>query len=361
LLRHLGAFNRPVRNRRVDRKFKPRVLRQIQTGADIRRVDVKAEALDHLKGIEIRLKQQLACLSRTQAPEIEPDGHCHTPYSCEHWDRCTASKPPDWVFYMPNFKAGRRAELQALGVESISAIPDDFPLSSRQRIVRDVTRSGKPFVASDLSQRLDGFGPPAFYLDFEAFLPAVPLYPGTHPYQTIPFQWSLHRVDSKGTAHHQEFLAEDDLDPRRKFTETLTAALKGAKWPIIVYSSYEQTRLMELGRAFPDLKRPIAAIVRRLSDLLPVVRTGIYHPGFEFSSSIKNVAPALCPDITYDDLDEIADGTAASTTFWRMASGRTDPKASARLRRSLRAYCQRDTWALVRLHEALNMLAASSD
>jgi hypothetical protein len=42
-----------------------------------------------------------------------------------------------------------------------------------------------------------------------------------------------------------------------------------------------------------------------------------------------------------------------------MASGRVDEKTSARLRRSLLAYCHRDTWALVRLHQALKVLAAS--
>jgi hypothetical protein len=47
-----------------------------------------------------------------------------------------------------------------------------------------------------------GYGPPAFYLDFEAFLPAVPLYVGTKPYQVLPFQWSLHRVDSDGATGH---------------------------------------------------------------------------------------------------------------------------------------------------------------
>ena len=161
-----------------------------------RRVEVKTEARRRLDGIKTRIKKQVACLSRTQAPKIEPDAHCHAPYSCEHWEDCTASKPTDWVFHMPNLSARQRAELQVLGVEAISAIPDDFRLSPRQKIVRDVTRNGKPFVASDLSERLDGFGPPAFYLDFEAFLPAVPLYPRTRPYQTIPFQWSLHRADS---------------------------------------------------------------------------------------------------------------------------------------------------------------------
>ena len=72
-----------------------------------------------------------------------------------------------------------------------------------------------------------------------------------------------------------------------------------------VYSSYEKTRLAELVRDFPNLARPIAGIVKRLSDLLPVVRDGLYHPGFEFGNSIKSVAPALCPDVTYDDLGEI--------------------------------------------------------
>ena len=326
-----------------------------------RRVQVMTEARNRLDGIEARLKTQRACLSRTRAPKIEPDAHCHAQYSCDHWESCTASKPADWVFYMPKFNAERRAELKALGVEAISAIPDHFRLPPRQKIIRDVTRDGRQFVATDLSERLKGFEPPAFYLDFETFLPAVPLYPGTRPYQTICFQWSLHRVDSKGRVKHQEFLAKGDMDPRRQFAETLISALKGSKWPIIVYSPYEQTRLTELATTFPDLARPIAGIVRRLSDLLPVVQGGLYHPGFEFSYSIKSVAPALCPDITYDDLDEVTDGTAASTAFWLMATGRAAAKTSARLRRSLRAYCHRDTWALVRLHQALNALAADSN
>jgi Domain of unknown function(DUF2779) len=152
------------------------------------RVDVKRETKKRLVGIETRLKTQFRCLTRTQAPKVEPDAHCHSPYSCEHWQRCTASKPGDWVFYLPHLNDTRRAELRALGIEAISAIPDEFRLSSRQRLIRDVTRSGTAFIGSDLRERLKGFGPPAFYLDFEAILPAIPLYAGTRPYQTIPFQ-----------------------------------------------------------------------------------------------------------------------------------------------------------------------------
>lgn len=324
------------------------------------RVDVKTEAKQRLNGIETRLKEQRTCLSRRQAPAIEPEAHCHAPFSCEHWDRCTQSKPADWVFHMPHLSIARRAELKTLGVESIAAIPDDFRLSPRQVIIRDTIRNGKPFVAEDLSERLDGFGPPAFYLDFEAFMPAIPVYPGTRPYQVIPFQWSLHQLDSGGKVRHLDFLADADSDPRRPFAETLIAALKGTKLPIIVYSSYERARLTELAKHFPDLAKSLRGSMQRLADLLPVVRSGVYHADFDFSASIKTAAPALCPDVTYDDLQEIADGGAASTAFWSMASGRTDTETSKRLRRSLREYCRRDTWAMVRLHQALDALAASS-
>jgi hypothetical protein len=79
------------------------------------RTDVKRGTKRRLAGIETTLRKQLRCLSRTQEPKIEPEEHCHSLYSCEHWERCTVSKPADWVFYMPHLGAARRAELSGLG------------------------------------------------------------------------------------------------------------------------------------------------------------------------------------------------------------------------------------------------------
>jgi hypothetical protein len=356
VLRGAGVRLSPMEIFHVNKDY-ARGREEISWPKFFRRVDVKAAATRRLDGIEARVKKQRSCLVCLEVPKIEPEAHCHAPFSCEHWERCTESKPSDWLFHMPHLSAARRRELKTLGVESIAAIPDDFHLSPRQIVIRDTLRSGKPFVAEDLAERLDSFGPPAFYLDFEAFMPAIPLYSATRPYQVIPFQWSLHHVDSDGQITHREFLALANSDPRRSFAETIVAALKGTRSPVIVYSPYEKTRITELARHFPDLARPLRSIVLRLADLLPVVRSGVYHPGFDFSSSIKAAAPALCPDVTYDDLEDIADGGAASTAFWLMATGQTDATTSARLRRSLQQYCQRDTWAMVRLHQALQALA----
>src|SRR5262249_28038956 len=127
----------------------------------------------------------------------------------------------DWVFHLPNLSGSRRAELKALKIDSISAIPNNFRLSPRQRIIRGAAQSGKVFVAPDLFERLNSFGPPAFSLDFEAFAPSVPSLPATRPVQTVPFQWSLHQINADGSVSHQEFLSEADTDPRRPFARTL--------------------------------------------------------------------------------------------------------------------------------------------
>jgi hypothetical protein len=322
------------------------------------RKDVGDEVAARLIDLPGHLPAMRDCLGMIRLPDAEPGNQCGTPYACEFLDRCTANKPADWINHLPYLSQARGSELKALGIEAISAIPADFPLSWKQAIIRDATASGRPYVAPDLARLLQACGPPACYLDFEAMMPAVPLYEGTRPYQTIPFQWSLHTDSSDGVLQHRAFLAEADSDPRRRFAETLIDALDASNAPIIVYSAYERTRLKELAGQFPDLRVPLDAIIARLVDLLPIVRGGVYLPEFWFSNSIKAVAPALCPGFGYNDLEGVADGVAASGAFLQLASGcLTVPEEAARLRAALLAYCQRDTLAMVEAHRALTRLA----
>jgi hypothetical protein len=293
-------------------------------------------------------------------PFAKPGKQCGAPYECEFWDECTEGKPADWVTKLPRLTESQAAELETLEIESIAQIPADFRLTSRQEIIRDVLATGQPFVAPDLARLLHRFRPPTVYLDFEAMMPAIPLYEGTRPYQALPFQWSLHEAGSDGALTHKEYLASGADDPRREFAETLIAALSDADLPIIVYSAYEQSTLKALARHFLDLAPSLNAIIDRLADLLPIVRGAIYHSDFQFSNSIKKVAPALCPGFGYDDLDGIADGSAAAAAFAQLASGFISDIAEVdRLRAAFLAYCKRDTLAMVEVHRALMDLAVS--
>src|SRR5262249_9863532 len=126
------------------------------------------------------------------------------------------------------------------------------------------------------------------------------------------------------------------------------------------YSGYEKARLAELAVEFSDLSAALHAVIGRLVDLLPIVRNAIYFPQFGFSNSIKSVAPVLCPNLGYDDLESIADGGAACAAFLKLASGHvTNPLEVEQLRQALLAYCKRDTLALLEVHKALSGLAIS--
>jgi hypothetical protein len=320
------------------------------------RVPCDAEIEEPLRRVPERVRRFHEVLREREAPAIEPGFHCSKPYDCEFWQHCTRDKPEDWIRYLPSLQEPRFLELGGAGHERISQLPADAKLSNTQQRVRDVLQSGEPFVSPDLHEALSSAGPPAWYLDFETANPAIPMFAGTHPYQVLPFQWSLHRVDANGHVSHQFFLAEGPDDPRRAFCESLLEALPADAAPIHVYSSYEATRLRELAAEFPSLAAGLDAIAARLFDQLSLVRQHLYHPGFDCSFSIKQVAPALAQGFGWDDLHDIAEGTAAAAAWPLLARGELEADLAARTREALLAYCARDTLAMVELHRALREL-----
>jgi predicted RecB family nuclease len=204
-----------------------------------------------------------------------------------------------------------------------------------------------------LAKLLPILAPPASYLDFETFSPAIPIYAGTRPYQRIPFQWSWHFNDGSGSLTHAEFLAQGDTDPRREFSETVLRVSEQFPGAIMGWSNFETRVIRDMADLYRDLAERLTALLYRVVDLLRIVQDHVAHPDFQGSFSMKAVAPAVAPDLTYGDLD-IADGGEASAAYYRIVA---DPKlpSEARdgLRHSLLKYCERDTQALARVHQWL--------
>ena len=321
------------------------------------REDCAAQVASRLRAMPSQLELMHAMVARDAAPEVEPGRHCNKPFGCEFWQHCTRDKPPDWIHYLPHLRAPQRKALRQAGHERIALLPDDVALTPLQARVRDALRSGRPFVSEALGEALRTLAPPLWYLDFETMNPTIPLYAGTSPYQMIPFQWSLHRLEPDGKLGHHECLASGRGDPRRACAESLIAALGADAAPVAVYSRFERTQLAGLMRAFPDLGSALDGIRERLVDVHALTRAHVYHPDFRGSFSIKTVAPALAPGFGYEDLDEVAEGTAAAAVFLRVALGELEPFEERCLRDALLAYCKRDTLALVEVHRALRALA----
>ncbi len=314
--------------------------------------DVTDDARAYLPQVPGLVTGMLQMLGSPQPPVLAIGKHCDSPYQCAHYGYCHAFLPDKPVTELPRISTELLDSLVADGIFAIEDVPLDYPaLSGAQREVCQLVRSGEPRMVGDVSRSLAGLTHPIHFLDFEAFMSALPLYSGTRPWQTLPFQWSDHVLHENGDLEHREFLHEGPGDPREPFVSSLIDAL-GTQGSIIVYSPYEKSRLSELATAFPHYADEIEAIKSRLFDLLQTVRAHVRHPDCLGSSSIKAVLPALVTDLSYKGLG-IADGGTASVRYLQAATGQLPAEECASVYADLREYCGMDTMAMVRLLEVL--------
>jgi hypothetical protein len=190
-------------------------------------------------------------------------------------------------------------------------------------------------------------------LDFETYTPAVPPYDNTRPYQQLPFQYSLHvKEREQAKLKHFAFLGMPQEDPRRELIERLIVDV-GKEGSIIVYNkAFEIHILKELIRDFSEYVSEINSIIERIWDLMiPFQKRYYYAPEMQGSYSIKEVLPALVPDLGYEDL-EVSDGSSAMYAFNQLLN-EMDKNVINETRESLLKYCKRDTLAMVKILEVL--------
>ena len=309
-------------------------------------------ATEHLPQSLYGMREMLQSPSE---PDVPIGPHCTSPYPCPFFDHCREALPLHRVEHLPGLRSNIRQELSQLGVSdasSIGDIPSSFGrLNALQQRVRDSAISDALYIGPELQRALDQLEYPWHSIDFETFNPALPRYTGTRPYQVIPFQWSLHKVDRDGNIQHAGFLHSTSEDPRKEFLSSLLDSID-PEGSIITYSPYEATRLKSLVETFSEYGGAIEALLPRMVDLAKIVREHFYHPGFLGSFSLKAVLPALVPELDYEHLT-ISDGQAAAASFVKMIADGVDSDEKQARYDALWEYCQQDTLALVRVIEAL--------
>lgn len=205
-------------------------------------------------------------------------------------------------------------------------------------------------------QFLDGLSYPLYFLDFESFQPAVPLYDNSSPYEQIVFQYSLHYFEEAGgELKHREFLAQPVADPRRGVAEQLCRDIPLDVCTLAYNMSFEKTRIKSLATLYPDLANHLMNIHDHIVDLMvPFQKRWYYTKAMQGSYSIKYVLPALFPEnpeLDYHNLEGVHNGAEASVAFEKM--GEMAPAELEKYRTNLLKYCGLDTFAMVRVWERL--------
>src|SRR5216117_1588885 len=314
-------------------------------------------------------------------PDVSVGLHCFEPRECPFMGRCWPDMP-DHIRHLAGVGPKRTAAYLARGITCIGDLPAREKLNFTQRrqlkamaenrlIVEPTLAAELAPFASPLSRRERGTGGEDSagaergtggeagrlgFLDFETIARAIPVWPGMAPWQQAAAQFSYHERQPDGTYTHAAFLAEGPEDARPPLARAMVRATANAE-RVVMYTPFEKTRIRELQQAVPELSAELAALEAKLIDLHPVVKNCVYHPDFRGSFSLKDILTPLVPELTYDDL-VIVDGRVASVEIARLlfVADKIPRHERDRVRQDLLDYCQRDTWAMVKLVEALSKL-----
>src|SRR5881394_3339543 len=321
------------------------------------REDVTVLVEAALIGVADELAAQRAMLAGP-LPDVAIGEHCTRPHDCPFIERCWPKAPDHHVSSLYRIDRKRALELEADGFATIYDLPSDLELSVIHARQVKAVRSGRMVVEATLRKALAQFVSPLAFLDFETVSLAIPRWPGCRPWQQVPVQFSVH-AEERGGLVHRQWIADGPEDPRPALAEALVEACGGAgpRRVVAYHAPFERDCLKQLREAVPRLAKELERIEKRLVDLLPVIRRHVYHPDFGGGFSLKKTLPALVPGLSYSDL-QVQDGEIATVELQRLMLRGAELSAGERaaLREALLRYCERDTWAMVKLLERLRGL-----
>lgn len=293
---------------------------------------------------------------RGDEPRLDIGPHCSDPYECDFIPYCWQHIPENSVFDLRG-NGIKKFDFYRQGLIRFEELPLDR-LNAAQRFQVEATLNRQDTVNPDgLKEFLGSLWYPLCHLDFETFDTPIPPFDGTRPYQKVPFQYSLHLQQNKGAEPlHSEYLVAPGVDPRRELAERLLAEIPAEACVLTYNQAFEKGVLRNLAELFPDLADELLLRVEHVRDLMvPFRRRDVYRWPMRGSYSIKEVLPALVPDLSYAGL-EIADGLAAMRAYHEMCALQPGSELE-RLRREMLKYCELDTLAMVRILGALQEIA----
>lgn len=274
---------------------------------------------------------------------------CLNPKTCLCPDLCHPNLPKKSIFNVPYLSHKRKRELIDSKIIDINDISAELSLNPMQRKIVNAIKTGKPYLdKTKLKDFLDSFVYPIYFLDYETYPLAVPIYNKYKTYQQMVFQYSLHIVNSDGTILHKEYLETERGDPSRNLIKRLSEDI-GPTGSIVSWNkTFEMSRNEDMTRLYPEHTEFLKDVNKRMIDLADFINKEMYiHPDFLGSWSIKNVLPVMVPDLSYKKL-KVNKGDQAMLTWWKMINSKDKKEA-----KDLLEYCSLDTLAMVKIWSRL--------
>ncbi len=296
--------------------------------------------------------------------ENEPTGYCSCIYKGRN-GHCTTfsySNPqiPEYSIHNLSRIGSSKAKLKELAsreIWNIEDLPDNMEFSKNQQAQIDAYLHGAHIDTLGIRDELEQLAFPLYFLDYETFPAAIPRFDGYSPYQHIPFQFSLHKLESTDAElEHFEFLHIMSGDPNPPLIEHLKKTIAPHGSIIVWHKSFECSKNNEMAKRHPESAAFLAQVNDRIYDLEDIFTKQYYvKKEFKGKTSIKFVLPVLVPELSYKKLN-IQNGQAAMEQ-WNLLGGGTIPAEERdEIAKNLKEYCKLDTYAMYVIWKKLHDL-----
>jgi hypothetical protein len=247
------------------------------------------------------------------------------------------------------------SNLNNAGIERIQDIPEDFDLKPKQALQVEATRLGRPIIHNDkIKEFLDSLVFPLYFFDYETLASLVPYFDGLRPYQQLPFQYSLHVLESPdGELKHYEYLHKENSNPAQPLSEALKSHI-GDRGSVITWNmGFEKSCNSLIGSLLPEYAEFYDKLNSRIVDLMtPFSSCWYVDADFKGSASIKSVLPVLVPELSYKELG-IQEGVSAQRLWMQAVLDGKHDEQKQQILDDLAEYCKLDTLAMVKIYEKL--------
>lgn len=322
-------------------------------------VDLTDIAKSKLSEVEDNIAKFRDYIDQEEEPECKVGSQCSSPYDCGYWSHCAVDMPEDGEPTVWSISRLRDKQwYYDNGYITFQQLYDAGILKGNylQQVEVELKNLPPQIKPKEVSKFLDTLSYPLYFLDFETFNPAIPLYDESSPYQQIVFQYSLHYIEKEGgELKHKECLAYPGTDPRRQIAEQLCKDIPLDVCTTAYNMGFEKGKIRDLAALYPDLHDHLMNIHDNIKDIMiPFQKRWYYTKEMQGSYSIKYVLPALFPDdpsLNYHNLEGVHNGGEASNTF--LAMQKMDKDELEKWREHLLRYCELDTFAMVKVLEKL--------
>ena len=264
---------------------------------------------------------------------------------------------PGSIYDLCRLNADTLKSLQDADINLLKDIPENFDLKTKQVMQVQAAKNGVSTDTETIQEFLSTFEFPLYFLDYETMGGLVPHFDGMRPYQQLPFQYSLHILDSPDAElRHEEYLHRDNTNPAQAVADALRSHIGDTGTVLAWNMGFEKACNKMLGKIVPEQNEFLKNVNMRMDDLMiPFLHNMYVDAGFRGSSSIKNVLPVLVPKLSYKTLGIQEGGTAQRLWMEAVLDGKHDDD-KAKILDDLIEYCGLDTLAMVEIYNVLKRI-----